>query len=116
MEKTLTCIVCPKGCTINIAINNKQTSVAGNACPKGKEYAICECTNPTRTVTATVRVSNRENTMVSVKTSVPIPKGQMMDVMRILRSISVPAPLSVGESILENVCGASILVTKAVDS
>ena len=54
--------------------------VVGNSCPKGQEYAVNECTNPVRTVTSTVRVSNREDTMVSVKTAAPVPKEKMMEV------------------------------------
>ena len=67
-----------------------------------------------RTVTATVRVANRENTMVSVKTETPVAKGRMMEVMEKLRSISVNAPLAIGDEVLAEVCGSRIVVTKDV--
>jgi CxxC motif-containing protein len=115
MKKNLVCIICPRGCALEVDINADAVSVCGNACPKGKEYAVNECTNPVRTVTATVRVSNRPNTMVSVKTNTPVPKASMMQVMEHLRKTQVQAPVSIGDVVLENICGSSIIVTKAVD-
>lgn len=115
MERNLICIICPRGCSLKADISAQGVSVTGNACPKGEEYAINECTNPVRTVTATVRVSNRYNTMASVKTAVPVAKDQMMDVMKVLRNTKIQAPVSIGDVILSDVCGSDIVVTKAVD-
>lgn len=115
MKKNLICIICPRGCALEADISGSEVAVCGNACPKGKEYAVNECTNPLRTVTATVRVSNRSNTMVSVKTQTPVPKDAMMQVMARLREIQVAAPVRIGDVILENVFGSSIIVTKAVE-
>ena len=89
--------------------------VVGNSCPKGQEYAVNECTNPVRTVTSTVRVSNREDTMVSVKTAAPVPKEKMMEVMAQLRSITVSAPVKIGDVVLTGVFGTDIIVTKEID-
>ena len=114
MKRDLICIICPRGCSLSADMQDKQVTVTGNACPKGQEYAITECTNPVRTVTATVRVSNRYNTMVSVKTSAPIPKNKMMDVMQALRTTQVEAPIHIGEVILKNICGSDVVVTKTV--
>ena len=74
MEKKITCIICPRGCAMTAKLENGGVAVTGHTCPKGEEYAINECTNPVRTVTACVRIANRENTMVSVKTEAPVPK------------------------------------------
>ena len=74
MTRDMTCIICPRGCALKVEINSDNITVTGNGCPKGKQYAIDECTNPTRTVTSSVRVENREDTMVSVKTENPVPK------------------------------------------
>ena len=88
--------------------------VVGNSCPKGQEYAINECTNPVRTVTSTVRVSNREDTMVSVKTAAPVPKEKMMEVMAQLRSITVSAPVKIGDVVLTDVFGTNVIITKDI--
>lgn len=114
MTRNLTCIICPRGCALTAEITDTGVTVTGHTCPKGQEYAINECTNPVRTVTATVRVANRHNTMVSVKTETPVSKGKMMDVMAALRKITVDAPVAIGDVVLEDVCGSRILVTKGV--
>lgn len=114
MKRNMTCIICPRGCSLTAEITEAGVTVTGHTCPKGEEYAINECTNPVRTVTATVRVANRENTMVSVKTETPVPKGKMMDVMAQLRKISVNAPVSIGDTVLSDVFGSRIIITKGV--
>ena len=114
MKRDLICIICPRGCSLCADIQEKQVTVTGNACPKGREYAVNECTNPVRTVTATVRVSNRHNTMVSVRTSVPVAKDKMMDVMSVLRETQIKAPVHIGDVILKDICGSEIVATKTV--
>ena len=114
MERKLVCIICPRGCALTADITDTGVTVTGNACPKGAEYAINECTNPVRTVTATVRVANRYNTMVSVKTAAPVPKGKMMEVMAALRKTQVEAPVAIGDVVIKDICGTSIVITKAV--
>ena len=112
MSKKLTCILCPRGCALDVAEN---LTVSGNFCPRGEKYAKDECTNPVRTVTATVRVANRPDTMVSVKTEAPVPKGKMMDVMHILRSMTVSAPVEIGSVIVSDILGTKIIATGKVD-
>ena len=114
MKRDLICIICPRGCGLTADITDTGVTVTGHSCKRGEEYAVNECTNPVRTVTATVRVSNRYNTMVSVKTCVPVAKDKMMDVMQTLRSIQVQAPVNIGDVIAKDVCGSDIVITKAV--
>ena len=90
-------------------------TVTGFTCPKGEQYAIDECTNPVRTVTSTVRVRNRKDTMVSVKTAAPVPKGKMMEVMALLRHTAVVAPVTIGDVVLSNVFGTEVIITKTID-
>lgn len=115
MKRNLVCIICPRGCALTVEKKAEGLAVTGNACPKGMDYAINECTNPVRTVTATIRVANRYNTMACVKTVTPVAKGKMMEVMAALRSTKVNAPLSIGDVVLKDICGSDIVVTKAVD-
>ena len=115
MKRNLICIICPRGCALTAEIAESGVTVTGNACPKGEEYAINECTNPVRTVTATVRVANRTDTMVSVKTETPVAKGRMMEVMELLRKTQVNAPVKIGDVVLEDACGSRIVITKNID-
>lgn len=113
MKRELTCIICPKGCSLHVCTDGDRICVSGNSCPKGEEYAVNECLHPVRTVTSTVRVSNRNNMMVSVKTQTPVAKESMFDVMSALRKISVSAPINIGE-VVHEICGCKIVTTKGV--
>lgn len=89
-------------------------AVSGNACKRGEEYATAEMTAPKRTVTSIVRVSNREDTMVSVKTKDPIPKEHIFDAMERIRAVAVEAPVSIGDVIIPDLFGTCIIATKDV--
>ena len=112
--KEFTCIICPRGCHLVV---DDSMNVTGNTCPRGKEYAISELTNPVRTITSSVRVSNREDLLVSVKTSGSIPKGKIFEVMDEINKLSVEAPTHIGDVVKENILGlgVDILVTKNID-
>ncbi len=114
MKRTVTCIVCPRGCTMTADIRGDTVTVTGNACPRGENHAIGECTNPVRSLTSIVRVSNREDTMVSVKSAAPVPKGKLFEIMELLHNTGVEAPVRMGDVILDNVCGTQILATKEI--
>ena len=115
MSRTLTCIICPRGCTLQAEINGDSVSVSGNACRRGEEYGVSECLHPVRTVTAVVRVSNRPSCALSVKTAQPIPKEHIFDLMAILRGVTVSAPVAIGEIICDNVFGTQIIATGSVE-
>ena len=83
MTRDMTCIICPRGCALKVEINGDNITVTGNSCTKCRQYATDECTNPTRTVTSSVRVENREDTMVSVKTEKPVPMDKIFEVIRL---------------------------------
>ena len=112
--KELTCIVCPRGCRLRV---DDEMNVYGDACPRGEKYAIQELTNPTRTITSSIRVTNRPYTLVSVKTDKPIPKDKMFDVMREIDKLSVEAPTTIGQVVKENVLGldSNIIITKEIE-
>lgn len=114
MKKTVTCIVCPRGCTMMCEIAGEGITVTGNACARGEKHAVGECTNPVRSLTSIVRVKNRTDTMVSVKSAAPIPKGELFAVMEKIRAASVEAPVAMGDVILADICGTDIIATKTI--
>ena len=115
MKRELTCIICPRGCALTVSTDeNGKATVSGNSCPKGEKYGVDECTNPVRTVTSVVRVANRDNTMVSVKTELPVPKEHIFDIMDKIRNSTVNAPVKIGDKIIENIFGTDIIATKTV--
>ena len=113
MSKDLTCIVCPRGCRLHI---DDELNVTGNFCPRGAEYAKNELTNPKRMITSIVRVKNRENTMVSVKTSTSIPKGKIFEILKEIEKVSVDAPIHIGDVVIKDVLGtgSDIVATKEI--
>ena len=113
--RNLICILCPRGCSLTAKQENGNWTVTGNSCPRGEKYATDECTNPVRTVTSILRISNRDGIMVSVKTSAPISKGRMWEAMEKIRNASVAAPVRIGDVLLTDVCGADIIATKNID-
>ena len=59
-KKEMICINCPIGCQLIAEKTADGFKVTGNTCPRGEKYAIAELTHPTRTLTTTVKVANRE--------------------------------------------------------
>jgi len=119
MKKELTCIGCPIGCSLEVDLeDNNVIKVTGNVCKRGADYAVKECTNPTRIVTSSVVVENGEIDVVPVKTENDIPKDKIFDVVNELRNVKVKAPINVGDIIVENICGTSvnIIATRKVES
>ena len=120
MEKKkieLTCIGCPMGCPLIVTMEDSAVvSVTGNTCPRGDAYARKEVTAPTRIVTSTVRVTGGTLAMVSCKTRSDIPKGKIFDVVRALKDVEVPAPITIGQVLAENVAGTGvdIIATKNI--
>ena len=114
MKREITCIVCPRGCRLTADIQGDTITVTGQGCNRGEKHAIGEITNPVRSLTSIVRVSNRPDTMVSVKSENPIPKGEMFAIMEKIHAASVEAPVAIGDVIIDNVCGTRIVATKEI--
>jgi CxxC motif-containing protein len=108
MERILTCIVCPRGCTLKVELSDegKVLSVTGNACKRGVIYAEAECTHPMRTVTSTVRCE--DGVVVACKTSGTVPKEKVFDVMKAINGVSANNDLQIGDVIIENVLGLGV--------
>lgn len=116
MEKReLTCIGCPLGCQITVELENGEvTSITGNTCKRGSDYAGKEVTNPERTVTSTVMIEGGEtDTFLPVRTATDIPKGKILECMRCLKGVTVKAPVHVGDVIVRNVAGTGVDVVSA---
>ena len=47
--KNFVCIRCPLGCALTAEEKNGEIVVTGNSCPRGREYAVSEMTDPVRT-------------------------------------------------------------------
>ncbi len=112
-ERLLTCIVCPRGCRLSVALGDggEVLAVDGNICKRGAAYAEAECTHPVRTVTSTVRCADGK--VCPVKTSCTVPKEKIFEVMKEINAIVAPSILHIGDVIIANVAGtdADIVAT-----
>ena len=66
-----------------------------------------------RTVTGTVAIEGAARPVLPVRTSGEIPKAQVFDVARALRTVKVQAPIAIGDVVLQNVCGTGVDVVAA---
>ena len=113
MGKEFICIVCPKGCRIKV---DNEGNISGYTCLRGLNYVKEELTCPKRMLTSTVKVSNRKDTYVSVKTSSSIPKDLLLKVMEELKKASVEAPVKMHQVLLKNIfdTNVDIIATKEI--
>lgn len=109
----LICIICPKGCHLQVDENNK---VTGNSCKRGEIYAINELTSPTRRVTSTIVINNGEINRLPVVTSKPVPKNMIFEVMKEINHTSISAPVKTGDVVIKNILnlGVDIKATRTI--
>ncbi len=106
VSRTIPCIICPAGCMIKVTTkDNRIISVSGNNCERGEAYARSEVTAPVRILTSIVNVSGGSRPVASVRSSEAIPKGKIFECKQALKHITVEAPVSIGDVIIENVAG-----------
>ena len=113
-NKEFICINCPRGCHLKVMLrDDKQvTSVEGNQCKRGEEYARSEAVEPLRVLTGLMRVEG-QTAPLSVKTSKPIPKKMLFQCVNEIRSHEAVPPIATGDIIIGNVCktGADVVAT-----
>ena len=109
----LICIVCPKGCHLNVDEKNGY-AVTGNSCPHGEEYGKKELTNPTRVITSTVKIKGGCHRRCPVKTDKAIPKRLIFDAMEKLNDIELISPVKSGDVVIHDILGtgANLVVTR----
>lgn len=115
MIKKLTCIECPKGCSLSVDVENcRVVEVSGNECPKGKKYAVSEIENPVRILTSAVLTEGLPLRMVPVRTDKPMPKDKILNAMKEIKKMRIKKAVRTGEVIVENLLGlgVNLIVTR----
>lgn len=116
-ENKITCIVCPIGCKILVRTDGKKIiNMDGSKCKQGIDYAINEALDPRRMLTTSVSVKDGKWPLVSVKSSQPVPKYKVFQVLKEIKKININAPLRSGQTILTDVAntGINIVATKTI--
>lgn len=121
MEKReMICIVCPVGCHLEIKENVDSESgytVMGATCKRGQIYGVKELSNPTRTLTSTVKLKGGTHSRIPVRTDKEIPKDKIFDCMKVINEIVLEIPVKSGQILIENILGlnVNIISSRSVD-
>jgi len=98
----LTCVVCPNGCLLTVWQEDGETKVEGAACKNGVAYGETELTDPRRVLTTSVAVKGGTLPLVSVRSTSPVPKKDLLPAVAALRNLTVGAPVRIGDVIYED--------------
>ena len=115
IQKNLTCIVCPRGCTLTVTLDptaqNPVVSVEGQGCKRGMDYATAECIHPTRVLTTTAPTV--DGGVIPCKTDKAIPRELLFEAMAVINRLCVPQTVHIGDVLLENILdtGANVVAT-----
>lgn len=109
--KHLTCIECPMGCALEAGVEDgRAVYVKGNSCPRGKMYAENEVVCPMRVITSSVRAA--DGRMIPVKTSAPVKKSEMFEVMKKINAVNPEGRVRLGDVLAVGIAdGADLVAT-----
>jgi len=108
IEEKIICVTCPKGCTLQVTREGTTILNVGEGCKRGADYVKQELTDPRRMVASSVRVNGGLHPLLPVYTSAPFPKPRIPELLALLRSVDVQAPVTVEQIILKDALGTGI--------
>ena len=114
-QVTITCIRCPYGCQVQVKKIDGEYQVTGEKCKQGKEYALNELTNPTRTLTTTVRTIFTDFPRLPVKTDKEIKLNDIFRCMAEINTVIVEKRLKPGDKIKTGLLDQDINLVATAD-
>lgn len=119
--RSLTCIVCPMGCSLSVeegppgADGSAALIIKGNNCSRGEVYAQEEIRAPKRVVTATCAIADSAASpwaprRVPVKTLLPCPKERIKELLGDMYGLRLRLPIKAGEPVIADWRGTGIAV------
>lgn len=111
----MVCIVCPNGCLLQVEGATENLTVSGARCPRGKTYAFSELTNPTRSLTTTVKTAFPDSPVLPVRTDGEIPKEKIFDAMKFINSLTINSRIKRGGIVVENIVDTGINIISTSD-
>lgn len=114
--RELVCIVCPRGCTMQLEGEGENLTVTGNCCKRGHDFAVSEVTCPMRTICTTVKTIFPEVPVLPVRVSSEIPKDKIFPVMEKINSVTVKKKVKSGDAVIKNVLnlGVDVIATSGI--
>jgi len=113
--KSFYCIAGTNGCMLTVIGSGFEMVVEGSKCEKGTAFAKAEMSNPSRTLTTTVRTNFPGVPVLSVRTDGEIPRNAITDAMKELSEVIIKTDLNCGDEVLENIAetGVRVIVTSS---
>ena len=112
--KKFICVVCPRGCELTVDNDLYTPTVTGNACTRGRDYALSEYTNPVRVLTFNVRVAGGTRPVVSARAARAVRLWYGVPGARLARELGVAAPVRAGQTLFASLLGERIIATASV--
>ena len=104
-ETRITCIMCPLACWVTVTTDDEGnvTGTADYQCKEGVKYAIAELNFPGRILTTMVLTEGSSHKLLPVRTSKPVLKNHLMELMHSLAQIKVKPPIKMGQIIVSDI-------------
>lgn len=117
MTETLTCIMCPVGCEMDVERRGDEVEVTGNRCEKGPEFAREEIIDPKRNLATSLPIRGKYFKTLSVRLSDRVSRRLITDLVREIAGIRVRPPVQRGQVLLANVLdtGVDVIATRTVE-
>lgn len=111
----LTCIVCPAGCPLTVTRKDGTWTVTGHTCPKGREFALREATDPRRSLCTTIRTADPQKPRLPVRTDGEIPKGLIFPAMEVINRAQLMHPVRRGDVVIPNILDTGVNIISTSD-
>lgn len=112
--RKLTCIVCPRGCRLEVQVNSgtdvAEPQITGCACEKGRKWAFQEVFSPERVLTSNVVIDGSDFELISVKSNRPLPFEALTRALEEIKAMKLHAPVKIGDVIIKGVAGTDIYI------
>ncbi|MEA4848150.1 MAG: DUF1667 domain-containing protein [Clostridiaceae bacterium] len=107
MKKEIICIICPRGCHIQVEGKGDVVErIENNQCQRGYEYAEAEFINPCRILTTSVKLEGvDQRKMLPVRSNKAIPKDMLLPCMVEVKKQVIKAPVSMHQVIIKDILG-----------
>lgn len=115
--RSFPCIVCPRGCKLDVEDENGEWVVQGFGCALGRSFGIKEMTRPTRTICSTIASTNKNYPVVPVRTDREVPLEDVFRVVESIRKILLDRDVSVGDVVVSRIAGteANLVATASTN-
>ena len=115
--REITCIICPRGCSIKIFKDEySNIKIQGNKCKRGEDFALQELECPKRSLTSTVATIYKKARRIPVKTNKDIPLKDIFPVMNEINKVVLNRKVKVNDIIIENVCNLGVNIVATSDT